>query len=377
MRHSACTASLAVALLAAGCANHNPYYDAGKPHHRPQGFANNYPPNPAYQRPQVGFVEGWAGRLKNWTSDGSERAPLAPVPTVRPDLDYLHRNRSEPALTWIGHATFLLQTGNGLNILTDPVFDERASPLPFAGPKRLQAPGLALNELPHIDAILISHSHYDHLSRDSLRALYRQKGGAPMLYAPLGIDLWLAENITGGDRSRIVRLDWWDKASLRGLELQLLPVHHWSARGLYDRNQTLWGAWAVTRPGFSFFFSGDLGYSKDIGDIAARFEGGFDLAAIGIGAYQPVWYRNSHVSPDEAVRMHRELRVRRSVGMHWGTFPMGQERIDQAPRDLATARRAQGVADEDFRVLAIGETYRVPPRAAAPLATAATAPPAP
>lgn len=366
------TAVLAAAALA-GCVNVNPYYDAGKPHHRPEGFANNYPPNPAYQRPQAGFVEGWAGRIRNWTSSVSERAPLAPVQSVRPDLAWLHANKAEPALTWIGHATFLLQTGNGVNILTDPVFDQRASPVPFAGPKRLQPPGVALAELPHIDAILISHSHYDHLSLDSLRALYRQKGGAPMLYAPLGIDLWLAEHVTDGDRSRIMRLDWWDKASLRGLELQLLPVHHWSARGLYDRNETLWGAWAVTRPGFSFFFSGDLGYSKDIQDIAARFEGGFDLAAIGIGAYQPVWYRNSHVSPFDAVRMHRELRVRHSVGMHWGTFPMGQERIDQAPRDLATARQAQGVSEESFRVLRIGETLRVPPRAAAG-ATAASAP---
>lgn len=362
MRHVLRLASLAAVLFAAGCTSVNPYYDAGKPHHRPEGFANNYPPNPAYQRPKVGFFEGWAGRIRNWTSDGSERAPLAPVETVRPDLAWLQQNRTEPALTWIGHASFLLQTGNGVNILTDPVFEDRASPLSFAGPKRLQPPGVALAELPHVDAILISHSHYDHLSLDSLRALYRQKGGAPMLYAPLGIDLWLAKHVTDGDRSRIVRLDWWDKTSLRGLELQLLPVHHWSARGLYDRNETLWGAWAVTRPGFSFFFSGDLGYSKDIGDIAARFPGGFDLAAIGIGAYQPVWYRNSHVSPDEAVRIHRELRVRNSIGMHWGTFPMGQERIDQAPRDLATARRAQGVADDAFRVLRIGETYRAPPR---------------
>lgn len=368
MHHPARIAVLSAVLAAAalaGCANVNPYYDAGKPHHRPEGFANNYPPNPAYQRPKAGFFEGWAGRIKNWTSDGAERAPLAPVGTVRPDLAWLHANKAEPALTWIGHASFLLQTGNGVNILTDPVFDERASPVSFAGPKRLQPPGLALDELPHIDAVLISHSHYDHLSLDSLRALYRQKGGPPMLLAPLGIDLWLAKHVTDGDRSRITRLDWWDKASLRGLELQLLPVHHWSARGLYDRNQTLWGAWAVTRPGFSFFFSGDLGYSKDIQDIAARFAGGFDLAAIGIGAYQPVWYRNSHVSPDEAVRMHRELRVRHSVGMHWGTFPMGQERIDQAPRDLATARQAQGVSEEAFRVLRIGETLRVPPRAGA------------
>ncbi|MEH6435499.1 MBL fold metallo-hydrolase [Massilia sp. DD77] len=360
MRYMISLASLAAGLLLAGCAGINPYYDDAKPHHRPEGFVNNYPANPAYRRPQTGFVEGWVARVKNWTSDGSARLPLAPIPVRKPDLAFIHANKAQPALTWIGHASFLFQSGGGLNILTDPVFEERASPLSFAGPKRHQPPGLALAELPHVDAILISHSHYDHLSQDSLRALYRQAGGPPLLVAPLGVDVWLEENVTGGDRSRIVRLDWWDKLELRGHEIRLLPVMHWSARTPWDRNASLWGAYAVTRPGFSFFFSGDLGYSRDIADIAARYPG-FDLAAIGIGAYQPVWYRNSHVSPDEAVRIHRELKVKRSVGMHWGTFPMGQERLDQAPRDLAVARREQGVADDAFFVMAVGETYRAQP----------------
>jgi L-ascorbate metabolism protein UlaG (beta-lactamase superfamily) len=352
-------AVVASALLATGCAHRNPYYDAAKSHHRVEGFANNYPSNPAYQRPPRGFFAGWVARIKNWTETEDVRAPLAPIAPVAPDLAFIHANRSEPALTWIGHATFLFQSGTGVNILTDPVFDERASPLPFAGPRRHQAPGVALADLPRIDVILLSHSHYDHLSKASLRALYRQPGGPPLLVAPLGVDVWLEKNVTGGDRSRIVKLDWWEKTVYRGLELHLLPVHHWSARSLWDRNATLWGGFAVTRPGFAFFFSGDLGYSKDIGDIAARF-GGFDLAAIGIGAYQPLWYRNSHVSPDEAVRIHRELRVKRSVGMHWGTYPMGQERLDQAPRDLALARAAQGVADDAFFVMQHGQTYKPP-----------------
>ena len=136
------------ALLAGGCANVNPYYDDARPHHRREGFVNNYPSNPAYRRPQTGFIEGWAARLKNWSSDGSERLPLAPIPTVAPDLGFIHANTAEPALTWIGHASFLFQTGSGLNILTDPVFEERASPLSFAGPKRHQPPGLALGEHP-------------------------------------------------------------------------------------------------------------------------------------------------------------------------------------------------------------------------------------
>jgi hypothetical protein len=125
---------VAAGLLAAGCAHHNPYYDAARPHHRPEGFANNYPPNPAYRRPPQGFLEGWASRIRNWTSDGSERLPLAPIPVVEPDLAYLHANAAEPALTWIGHATFLFQTGAGMNILTDPVF--RSAPRRFPSPDR-------------------------------------------------------------------------------------------------------------------------------------------------------------------------------------------------------------------------------------------------
>lgn len=343
--------------LVVGCSTTNPYFDPSKQHHTAEGFVNNYAPNPAYKRPEIGFIESWTSRIRNWTTDNPSRAPLRPLDPVQPDLQFIHANKSEPALTWIGHASFLLQTGSGLNILTDPIFEDRASPLPFAGPRRYQRPGLSIAELPHIDAILISHSHYDHLSLDSLKAIYAQKGGPPKLFVPLGIDRWLARNVTDGDTSHIVRLDWWDKATLNDMEIHLLPVHHWSSRTPWDRNEMLWGAFALRRPGFSFFFSGDLGYSKDITDIAARF-GSFDLAAIGIGAYEPIWYRNSHVSPDEAVRIHRELKIKQSIGMHWGTFPMGQERLDQPIEDLARARKAQGLSDNDFIVLRHGETLR-------------------
>jgi N-acyl-phosphatidylethanolamine-hydrolysing phospholipase D len=350
--------AVACALLTASCSHVNPYYDAAKRHHTPVGFTNNYAPNPAFARPETGVIESWISRIKNWTSPAPSRAPMQPLETVKADLGFIHANTGTPALTWIGHATFLLQTGSGLNILTDPVFEDRASPVPFAGPKRHQPPGIAIDQLPHIDAILLSHSHYDHLSLASLRALYAQKGGAPTLFAPLGVDLWLAKNITGGDTAHIVRLDWWDKAAFKDLEIHLLPVQHWSARTPWDRDRTLWGAFALRRPGFSFFFSGDLGYSRDIADIAARFDG-FDLAAIGIGSYQPAWYRNSHVNPEEAVRIHKELRIKRSIAMHWGTFPTGQEGLDQPLEDLAAARKAHGLSEKDFTVLRHGETYRI------------------
>jgi N-acyl-phosphatidylethanolamine-hydrolysing phospholipase D len=350
--------ALAGALFTAGCAHVNPYYDPARPHHTRNGFVNNYPPNPAFARPETGVVESWVSRIRNWTTPAPSREPLQPLQPVNADLGFIHSNTDTPSLTWIGHATFLLQTGSGINILTDPVFEDRASPVQFAGPKRHQPPGLAIVDLPHIDAILLSHSHYDHLSLASLRNLYAQKGGAPTLYAPLGVDRWLAENITDGDLTHIVRMDWWDKVTLKDMEIHLLPVQHWSARTPWDRSESLWGAFALRRPGFSFFFSGDLGYSKDIADIAARFNG-FDLAAIGIGSYRPDWYRNSHVNPEEAIRIHKELRIKRSFGMHWGTFPTGEEPLDQPLEDLAIARTVHGLTENEFMVLRHGETHRV------------------
>lgn len=168
----------ALSTLIAGCTATNPYFDPLKPHHSPQGFINNYPANPAYKRPETGFLNPGYPVSKT----GLARIPPAHLCThlvrSRPIWRLSNLIQPDPG-TWIGHATFLLQTGSGLNILTDPVFEDRASPLPFAGPKRHQRPGLSITELPHIDAVLISHSHYDHLSLSSLKAIYAQKGGRP------------------------------------------------------------------------------------------------------------------------------------------------------------------------------------------------------
>jgi len=276
----------------------------------------------------------------------------------------------QPAITWIGHATVLAQFG-GLNVITDPVFSERVSPLSFIGPKRAVAPGLTLGALPHIDLVLISHNHYDHLDDASVRALAKQPGGPPLFIVPLGIEAWFADR----EIVNVVELDWWQPhkvASPAGpVDVVLTPVQHWSGRGLNDRMKTLWGGYAVFAPDFQFFFTGDTAYSKDFTDIRERFAsrqtpdkgGGFDIALIALGAYEPRWFMASqHVNPAEAAQIHLDVNAKRSVGIHWGTFELTDESLDQPPIDLVEARRAKGVAEDAFFVMAIGETRKLPRR---------------
>jgi len=395
LRHVA-AALCAGGLLAACSTPPNPYYDASRRHHRPDGFQDNY----VDFKPKNFFTEvllGW--QIPSWFK-GLPPAPEAPPPVVAPDLAFIASNtgaQARPAATFIGHATVLVQvpTANGsLNVLTDPVFGERASPVSFAGPKRFQPPGVALKDLPRIDLVLISHNHYDHLDEDSVKALNAQAGGPPLFVVPLGIKPWLAERGV----ANAVELDWWDSVTLPAtpsaqalvqrngagidagansdaVQVFLTPAQHWSARGLGDRMKTLWGGFALLSPKLHVFYSGDTGYSKDFADIQARLAprqadaqgGGFDLALLPVGAYEPRWFmKDQHVNPDESVRIHRELHARRSLGVHWGTFSLTDEALDQPPKDLAAARKAQGVADDAFFTLAIGETRKLPARQATP-----------
>jgi L-ascorbate metabolism protein UlaG (beta-lactamase superfamily) len=333
-----------VALLAgiAGCTMTFKYFDPAVPHRAsPEGFRNNYP----HSERGAGF---WRWKWEQW------RAGLPPTPEggYRFEIAQPDPGRAEPAVTWVGHATLLLHVG-GRYVLTDPQFSERASPVRLVGPRRAVPPVPALERLPHIDAVLISHNHYDHLDRDSVAKLAAQPGGAPRFFVPLGLKDWFAR--LGIDN--VVELDWWEKAAYEGLELHFVPVQHWSKRTLLDTNLSLWGGWVVTHPQLSFFFAGDTGYSQDFTDIRARF-GGFDLAAIPIGAYAPRWFMHvQHVDPAEAIRVHRDVNARQSVGIHWGTFAgLTDESLYEPPLALATERKKAGLADEDFFVMKHGET---------------------
>ena len=298
------------------------------------------------------------GELLKWriqaSRDGLPRPPASPTPTRPPDFGFINANATaraamQPAVTWIGHATVLAQIG-GINVLTDPHFSPRASPVSFLGPKRAIDPAIALTALPRIDVVLISHNHYDHLDDASVFGLNAQPGGPPLFIVPLGLKAWFAER----EIASVVELDWWQSHTLAGpagpVELVLTPVQHWSGRGLTDRMQTLRGGYAVFAPDLHLFFTGDTGYSKDFADIRERFAarqridagGGFDLALIAIGAYEPRWFMASqHIDPAEAVQIHLDLGAKRSMGVHWGTFDLTDESLDEPPRRLARARQGR------------------------------------
>jgi N-acyl-phosphatidylethanolamine-hydrolysing phospholipase D len=353
--------------LLASCATVNEDYNPAKKHHRPDGFQNNY--TEATDKPASELIKWQLQRLR----DGLPKPPQAPTPVLKPNLDFVKANvgaAQAPAITWIGHASMLVQMG-GLTLLTDPVFSERASPVQFAGPKRMQAPGIALKDLPHIDVVLLSHNHYDHLDTASVKALNAQAGGAPMFYVPLGVKKWFAaEGI-----SNVAQLDWWDsktfKTAAGEVEIHFTPVQHWSSRSMSDRRATLWGGYALFAKDFHAYFSGDTGYSKDFVDTQQHFAarqgapqgGGFDIALIAVGAYEPRWFmKEQHVNPEEAVQIHLDLKAKRSVGVHWGTFELTDEPLDQPPKDLAAARKAKGLPQEAFDVMAVGQTLRLPKR---------------
>jgi L-ascorbate metabolism protein UlaG (beta-lactamase superfamily) len=252
------------------------------------------------------------------------------------------------AITFIGHASFLLQMG-GLAILTDPVFSERCSPVSWAGPRRVRAPGIALDDLPRVDLVLLSHNHYDHMDWPTLRRLHARD--APAIITTLGN----AARLTRWGMPPISELDWWERTQHGAIEVTATPARHFSRRGLWDQNRSLWAGFMLSVAGKQLLFAGDSGAGPHWSATRERL-GAPGVALLPVGAYEPRWLMAPvHMNPDEAVQAHLDLGARQSIGMHFGTFQLTDEAVDAPVIGLATAAASRGVGTA-FAVLGFGET---------------------
>lgn len=255
------------------------------------------------------------------------------------------------AITYVNHSTFLIQTA-GLNILTDPVWSDRVSPFSFAGPKRMRPPGLKYQDLPEIDVVLISHNHYDHLDLSTLKKLNKQF--SPTFVVPLGVDRLLQKN----GIKNTVTLDWWQEHVMNGkLSFHSVPAQHFSARGLFDRDKTLWAGYVLETEFGAVYFAGDTGYGPIFEDIGNRFKP-VKVALIPIGAYKPRWFMSPvHLDPAEAIQVHKELQAEISFGMHFGTFPLADDGQYEPKEDFARAMQLPENQQVNFKLLTEGDTF--------------------
>jgi len=260
-------------------------------------------------------------------------------------------NNPDPSkiqMTWIGHSSFLIQL-DGFNFLTDPVFSDRCSPTSFVGPKRFRPLPLQLEDLPRIDFVVLSHNHYDHLD---IKAVKYLKNTA-LWCIPKDLGTWFTKN--GVDN--FIEFNWWDKCVLhKSISVVFLPAQHWSKRTLTDNNHTLWGGFAILGKRKKIYFAGDTGYNEfAFKEIGNKF-GPFDISLIPIGAYNPRDFLSpQHIGPDEAVIIHNELKSKKSIGIHWGTFALSNEHVFDPPREVEIELEKHGLEKDSFIVVKHGE----------------------
>ncbi len=283
----------------------------------------------------------------------------APLPVVPDGFAYPNDlasfDPSKPQTTWINHSTFLIEM-EGKVFLTDPVFSERASPVNFAGPKRFHPPAILLDALPTVDYVLISHNHYDHLDKETVKRLASRFPNIQW-YVPLGV----GDLIHKMGAARVIELDWWEAHTTPGpnpLEIHAVPAQHYSGRGLLDHNSSLWAGWVIkSAPNRHFYFAGDTGYNdvqfKEIGEEFGQ----IDLSLIPIGVYRPTEFMSTvHINPEQAVNIHLDVNSQLSVGTHWGTFRLSSEPRIQPPYDLYLSMQAKNLPLDTFRVLDPGQS---------------------
>ena len=260
------------------------------------------------------------------------------------DIDF---KKADNYFVWVGHSTFLIKK-NGITILTDPIFSDRASPFKNIGPKRLIPPALNINDIPSVDYVTISHNHYDHLDINSLIQISEQYPSAIFLVPAGDLKLLKRKGI-----NNVLEFDWWESVEYENVTFTFTPVQHWSKRGLFDRNKSLWGGWFMNFEDYSLYHAGDTGYSKDFVDTKNRL-GSPKYAFIPIGAYDPEWFMSSsHVNPEDAVKIMLDLESDYAFGMHWGTFVLTDEDTLEPPQRLKEA--VKNVKDINFSSLKPGQ----------------------
>jgi len=324
--------------------------------------------NPYYNGPVSDHFDGERFFVKGHVRDKSRtdllkwslfetKAPWpASFPGPRLDTPPERVNGGGLRVSYVGHASVLIQT-HGVNILIDPVWSERASPVTFAGPKRINAPGIRLDDLPPLDAILVSHNHYDHLDDTTLAELARKR--PCMVHTPLGNDVIMRDY---DPAIRAQAHDWGARVEIgRGVFVHFEPSYHWSARGLFDRRMALWAAFVIETPSGRIYQIADTGFSDGALFRAARAKhGDFRLAILPIGAYEPRWFmQDQHVDPAEAVKIFELCGAHQAMAHHWGTFQLTNEEVDAPPKALAAALKKGGHAEERFRVFRPGEVFDV------------------
>ena len=331
------------ALALPGCAGIGEPVPGAPPHHRERGFANV---DPDYARPSRWVrMRFFVARMLATTF----HPKTADLPRVARAGVALRENHGDPSVTWIGHSTLLVQLDE-VNVLTDPQWSARASPVAGAGPGRISAPGLDFDALPPVHVVVISHDHYDHLDARTVRRLAERHH--PRFVVPLGLKAWLAAL----GIHDVEELDWWQSLAVRGLTFTCVPAQHFSGRTLTDQNRRLWSGWTIAGRARRMFFSGDTGYYPVFKEIGERL-GPFDLAAVAIGAYRPPHImKPSHTTPEEALRIFADVRGRHFVGIHWGTFDLAEEPIEEPPRRLVAEARRLGLGPDRVWVLKHGET---------------------
>ncbi|HLF15858.1 MAG TPA: MBL fold metallo-hydrolase [Candidatus Thermoplasmatota archaeon] len=279
-----------------------------------------------------------SGGFHTW---GQDPAWAGEVPRGDGNLPTLRKGQA--AATWVGHATYLLQMAGRL-IATDPVWNPR---LP-GRVRRLTEPGVPLESVPRLDAVVISHNHYDHMDAWTLKRLPKDTP----LFVPAGIKKWMRRR----GLTNVIELDWWETADLDGVKYTFVPSHHWSRRTPWDANKTLWGGWVIEGGGKRVHFAGDTAYGRWFGEIGRRFPN-LDISMMPIGAYDPRWFMSCvHVNPEEAVQAVLELGARRMATMHWGTYILTREPVGEPLARVRKAWAATGRPREDLWDLALGES---------------------